>query len=204
MLASGINFTYLAVILAIAAIGKIKEWMDSQKKTNTPPPTMRPDRSPQPIAQAGSEEERMRRFLEALGMPGGNQSPPPLTPVASPLRRPVEVKKPRPQPQVIRPRAATPVPEPLPMESRDPGRLEEPAASIERISAEWDEMAKGVKLSAMETPQAPVQSQFSLPFASRDAASSAADIRSAMRTPATLRTAILLREILGPPPSLQS
>ena len=189
------------VVMAFAIIGKIKEWMDSRAAAQ--PPTIRPQ-SQQPSAPASSsEEERMRRFLEALGTPNATKpSPPPLTPVARPIIPRVQ-KKQRPQPQVIRPRAPVAVPQPLPMESRDPGRLEEPASSMESISAEWDAMARGVTLSAMETPQAPTQAQAGLPFAITTA-STAAELRTAMRTPATLRTAVLLREILGPPLSLQN
>ncbi len=189
------------VVVAFAIIGKIKEWMDSRAAAQ--PPTNRPQ-SQQPSAPtSSSEEERMRRFLEALGVPNAAKpSPPPLTPVARPLSQRVE-KKQRPQPQATRPRVPVAVPQPLPMESRAPSRLEEPANSMESISAEWGAMARGVTLSAMETPQAPTQAQAGLPFAITTA-STAAELRTAMRTPATLRTAVLLREILGPPLSLQN
>ncbi len=199
MLAAGFDLIY--VVVAIAIIGKIKEWMDGQKKPDVPPPGERTPLQPQSIKPPSrppeSEQERMRRFMEALGMPAGNQVP---TPVAVPVRPRTEARPAR-QPKVIRARVATPAPEPLPMEARDPGRLEEPATKIESISTEWGQMAKGITLSAMETPQAPGQSQASLPFAIHTA-STAADILIAMRTPATLRTAVLLREILGPPPSM--
>ncbi len=195
------SFELIYVVVAIAIIGKIKEWMDGQKKPGLPPPGERTPLQPQSIKPLSRplepEQERMRRFMEALGMPAGNQTP---APVAAPVT-PRAVARPARQPKVIRARVATPAPEPLPMEARDPGRLEELAGKIESISAEWGQMAKGVTLSAMETPQAPAQSQASLPFASHTG-STAADLLIAMRTPATLRTAVLLREILGPPPSM--
>ncbi len=186
MLAAGFNMIY--VVVAIAIIGKIKEWMDGQKKPIIPPPAERTPLEPQSILRPAwapdSEQERMRRFMEALGVPAGKQTPTPAAP--APVRPRVEARPVR-QTKVIPTRA----------------HIEEPAASVENTSAEWGQMAKGITLSAMETPQAPAQSQASLPFAIHTA-STAAELRTAMRTPATLRTAVLLREILGPPLSLQS
>ena len=202
MLAAGFNMIY--VVVAIAIIGKIKEWMDGQKKPIIPPPAERTPLEPQSILRPAwapdSEQERMRRFMEALGVPAGKQTPTPAAP--APVRPRVEARPVR-QTKVIPTRAQVAVPVPQPAQARARGHIEEPAASVENTSAEWGQMAKGITLSAMETPQAPAQSQASLPFAIHTA-STAAELRTAMRTPATLRTAVLLREILGPPLSLQS
>ena len=102
------------------------------------------------------------------------------------------------------------------MESRDPGRLEEPASSIESVAEQFAQMEKGIRLSeAVVLPparQAPVQPEFvhgQPEFVHgqavvRPGSVQAAAVLAMLRSPDDLRKALVLREILGPPPGLQS
>ena len=204
----------LDTILYIAAAvwGVISWWrnkngenVERQAEEETPPqPEVRRTAAPQP---AESEAERMRRFLEALGVPGGQQRPAPQPPVQrppaqKPVARPVPpIPVPRPRP-IARPKPA-PIPEPEEMALA--GRLEESASSIEGIGAEFDRMSGGVVLPAMAelATRADVTAFAEVSGATQviPTAVTAKSIHLALRSPDILRTAFVLREVLGPPRS---
>ncbi len=187
-----------------------------------------PRESAAPPKPAESEQERLRRFLEALGVPAAQQPQPPKPapsaqprPVVQPAPpRQVQVLTPRSiatpaarevqPPPVLRPRAAPsrPVPRtvpvvklPEPLESMDPGRLEESAQAIEQVGPGLGRMAQEMRTMS-GTSQAPEASP-----GAANALFTATQARSMVeifRKPETLRAAILAQEILGPPRSLQS
>ena len=196
------------ILYIAAAVWGVISWWRNKNGENAEPdadetqrqPEVRRPAAPQPTE---SEEERMRRFLAALGVPAGQPPPQPV-----PQPRPVQQRPvPRPQPRpVARPVARPkPVPIPEPEEMALAGRLEEPASSIEGIGAEFDRMSSGVALPAMAelatradvTAFAEVNSDVqTIPTAV-----TAKSIHTALRSPDILRTAFVLREVLGPPRS---
>src|SRR5688572_30549330 len=120
------------VLLIIAA--SIVRWLwqkAREEKENVDRPVV-PD---QPIPRAGesqSEEDRIRRFLEALGQPPGTTPPPKVAPkrwvpptVFSPL--PPLTTAPPPLPPEPAPARVSPAPPPLPM----PERIFKPALARE-------------------------------------------------------------------------
>jgi hypothetical protein len=146
----------------------------------SPPPT-------RPISRGGetqTEEERIRRFLEALGQPAGT-TPPKVTP--------------RPRPVVpkifpILPPLKT-APPPLPAEKA--GRAAPPPPlPVEIMTARPLEAAYQVQDFQRQTSSEP-------PPDRRAVAGPGALARIKLGTPQDLRTAIVLREIFGPPRSLQ-
>ena len=186
MLAASL-FDHPGILLIIAAITLIR-WLISKGKadaqnTESPPP---PPPS-QPITRGGetqTEEERIRKFLEALGQPAGSAPP-----KVAPRRRAVQPKifsplpplttAPPPLSEARHVRTATPPPPlPLPIES-----------ATKQSTTERDFEVREV---ARQTSSEP------LPETRRTAAA-----RIKLGTPQNLRTAIVLREILGPPRSLQ-
>ncbi len=213
--------------IMIAVAGFIN-WLGEQKKKKAAEDAARrpgtaPERPNRPIPTGESEEERLRRFLEALGVPGDAPRPaPPRPQQPAPVPVPRAILRPAPKPA---PRHPAPVvrpvqprvfqDEPEPAESRDPGRLEEPASAIESIAGQFAAMEKGVQLSALDAipeartartaQMAPVQAVFDSEQAPvRQGAGQAAAVRGMLRTAEDLRKAFILREILGPPPGLQS
>jgi hypothetical protein len=174
---------FLLLIVFVALVRWLASKAKSQPQTPQSPPTPPPSR---PISRGGetqTEEERVRQFLEALGQPPGT-TPPKVVP----RRRAVQPKifpqmpplktKPPPLPDVA------PAPPPLPFE----------APSVMPTSAR--EAAFEVHDIARQTSSEPAPETRSVPAARFDP-------RVKLATPDDLRTAIVLREIFGPPRSLQ-
>ena len=180
-------FDHPGYLLLIAFIALVR-WLVSKAKGQAQD-TQTPTESPpaQPIKRGGStqsEEERIRKFLEALGQPAGTTPPPKVTPrrrQAQPRifpKLPPLTTSPPPFPQ-------TPVmPPPLPVESTPPApRPTAPVFEVQDIARQ----------RRRETP-------VELPRR----ATARFDLRTRIGTPEDLRTAIVLREIFGPPRGLQS
>ncbi len=171
-----------------------------------------------PAAPAGetSEQERLRRFLEALGVPTGTPPPPqPVRPAPQPqpaappraipaprTAAPVPVPRPMYQPApVVRPIPAPVRPKPQPAlvpasEPRDLVRaaVSDPTTAHEQMVERFDRMGKGVDSGHAEAgPVASVRQV--LPAA-------IAGLRDALRSPESLRAAMIAKEILGPPVGL--
>jgi hypothetical protein len=190
MIAASTIFDQPWIILVALVIGFVR-WLVSQKgqaRKNIPPPPKTPTQ-PVPRDETQTEEERVRRFLEALGQPAGSALPrkvtpkreiqprifpplPPLTTIPPPLpAKMVSTTKPPPLPRTVEPRKFTPaVASDLLFEIRGPGRAEEAAAVSRRADI---------------SPAGP------------------SGLVARLATRQALRDAIVLREIFGPPRSLQ-
>lgn len=182
------------IFLVLAALALIFRWLTSQggkdeKKPETPPNEQLPRRRP----PAETEEERVRRFLEALGVPPGTQAPPPVRPRRDVTAKPPPVPKPR-----VRRSWAQPLP-PLittPKEiatspSPDPVVVTESRAAVEI----------GFPPATPEVVLSPVPSRQSQRVAPQPLATTS--LRALLRSRNTLRQAIILREIIGPPSGLK-
>jgi hypothetical protein len=191
------------IILIIIVVAALLRWL-SQKSDAPKPDPERPVVPNQPIPRGGetqTEEERIRRFLEALGRPATSTPPPKVTrrstvpkrevlphvrPFESPLPPLTTVPPPlatTPPPVPTFPTSTTQVPLPPPLE-----RVFKPAIAQQ---AGFEVRDLGAQVSSDLSPADPrataEQQGFSLKFAAtRD-----------------LRRAIVLREIFGPPRSLQ-
>ena len=181
------------IFLVLAALVLIFRWLTSQGgkdegKAETPPNEQLPRSRP----PAETEEERVRRFLEALGVPPGTQPPPPVRPRRDVTPKPPPVPKPRVRrswaqplpPLVTTPKEipTLPLPEPVVMESKPAAEIGFPPATLEVVSS-----PRPSRQSQMVAPQR-------LPTTS---------LRALLRSPNTIRQAIILREIIGPPSGLK-
>jgi hypothetical protein len=186
------------------------------------------------------EDERLRKFLEALGVPADKvpppvqkRQPPPLPQplpkiqprgdiVAGRWERSAQAVKPEAPPPTLRPPPSTPLRKATEMPAPGRGTLRaEPAR--EKTSAPSAPVEQ-IHLAPLVTAPVPefvtASSRVSaIPFQSAGIAApetdaygdategrvthSAARIGELLRSPADLRAAILLREILGPAPGLQ-
>lgn len=186
-------FDHPGVLLLIVFVALVR-WLTSKAKADTQKPQTPATQSPsppppsRPIPRGGetqTEEERIRKFLEALGQPAGTT--PPVVQRRRQIRpdvfSPLPPLKTKPPPLPVAP--TTPFkPPPLPAEDR---------SGIARTAAqpafEVREMAR--QTSSEPAPETPRGAPRRL------------EPRINLRTPADLRTAIVMREIFGPPRSLQ-
>src|SRR6266576_843450 len=211
-----IIFIIIAAIVGISRlIARISE--ESKKRSQRPPQLPRAPGRPeytQPVqrTQPKTDAERIREFLEALGQPAGTAPPPkvqprtqipsrPLAPVQPPASMPPfpkpqfrtwkeqvkeivvlqEPTKPTPARRVVVPS----VPPAVPAEAN------EPVAWIAQEEAQVSVPQKKDVTSRVWAPPTLAPSAETL-------------WKQILRSPDSLRTAIILREIFGPPRGLQS
>ena len=146
-------------------------------------------------APVQSDEERIRRFLEALGQPTGSRPPPPVVPRTDIPPRPLAPVQPPPGPFSI-PRGRLTrkerrkrhvIPHEVPVATpRVIEVQEQPVQPEPRNDAKVPEGADAT----------PVDSKTKIAY-------TGADIAGFLRSSTGLRNAIILREIFGPPRSLQ-
>ena len=217
-------------LILIAVVGLVR-WLsqmaenkrnaDAERQAGSPaagggtaPPVQRPP--------AQTEEERIRRFMEALGVPTSSPPPPPVqprpaTPQAPPPQRQFLPVDPFPIPRAQRAEAPPPPavpttpaipaappplpPPPLPTREtsvfakpapRHPARVSTtPEFEVQDVAADAREDA-GTEARAPKDRHAPaVTSQ------------SRGGIAARLASPQALRDAVILREIFGPPRSMQ-
>lgn len=189
------------LLIAIAALFRFlaSKAGDTAKKNSGPTPRgstsiPRTD-NPVPRAPVDTDEERIRRFLDALGQPASSKPPAPVVP------RPT-YQKPMVLPHI--PPFGPPHP---PLVTRPP---EEPARKMPRpppivVPAGESQMrppaAHEAPVFEVQKTAAPVeQTRLS---ASATAEQTGTSIVTLLSSPSGLRDAIILREIFGPPRSLQ-
>jgi hypothetical protein len=176
-------------ILLIVVAASLLRWL-WQKSQAEKQDTERPVVPDQPIPRGGeakTEEERIRRFLEALGQPPGSAPPkvaprrvqPQMFPTLPPLTT-----------------APPPLPPPLPapaaqksMRPALPTRIFKPAI---------------VQEAAFEVRDIATPTSSETPAVRRQGDAEQSGLRFKLASNHDLRSAIILREIFGPPRSLQS
>ena len=90
------SMNHTLIFLVLAGLALIFKWLTSHGSGNSekPEPPSPNEQAPPPHQPAQSDEERIRRFLEALGAPPGTRPPAPVrprrvvTPAAPPAQRP--------------------------------------------------------------------------------------------------------------------
>jgi hypothetical protein len=173
---------YLFQFLTGAATRARKRDQSKRTSTTTPPPV--------PRAAAETEEARVRKFLEALGQPTTTTPPPrrrsfspPGSPFASPLP-PLKTQPPELPPEIRQTREKKIF---TPRVAQAPTfEVHESPPTSEPIPLTRPEQADAVAIKSASTSQQP-----------------ATDVVTLLRSPSGLRDAIVLREIFGPPRSLQ-
>lgn len=170
-----------------------KAGRNETKRTSTSStPEMSPPNRP---ASTESDAECIRRFLEALGQPAGSQPPPPVVPRTSIPFRPLAPVQP------------PPVPFSIPQ-----GRLTSEDRRKKHVIPHETPLAAPPAFEVQERPvQIEPPSDVKSPTEAYDVgarpktevARTEKGIVAFLRSPAGLRNAIILREIFGPPRSLQ-
>jgi hypothetical protein len=179
---------------------------DAAKPTSKPVP-----RTARPISRAGpeSDEERIRKFLEALGQPPTSRPPRPVAPRTEIPPRPLAPVKPPVAPLWELTRAERRKREVIHRESQPletARRAHEilPPAVPPALVFEVHEGPLPVELQQPPTIQTLVEAYAAPTRAVAKGASFKTDILSVLASKSGLREAIILREVFGPPRGLQA
>ena len=209
MLAAHLENLLFLLLLALAGLFQLlaraarKTSEDEEESTPRPAPRMP---KPIPRAPAQSDEERIRKFLEALGQPPASTPPPPvvprtnipprpLAPVQPPIPRAWKViREERRKPDVIR--RETPPPEIV----KRTEKVFPPATT----GAPAFEVHEGpLPVEPPPIIKAPVEAYAAATRPIAKGAELKTDIATLLASKSGLRDAIILREIFGSPRSLQ-
>jgi hypothetical protein len=185
-------------LLTRAAGAASKDSEEDESESSPPPP-------PMPRGRPATDEERIREFLEALGQPTTSKPPPRVQPRPT-YQKPVVVPHVPPFASPLPP--LTTRPPDLPREIRLPGKIPP---------------TRGAKVFLPKTPeplpfevqqtQTPLESPPAMAKSAAEAYAAATQptapqpatthFATLLRSTSSLRDAIVLREIFGPPRSLQ-
>lgn len=184
------TIAFVVLVIIASFFRWISKEAEKTKRKTEQPQTTTPRR---PLAQPRTEndEERVRRFLEALGQSGSSQPPPPIR------TRSITSKE---KPVVARRKVfsalppLTTVPPPLPVEAELPNP---PPPVIEPAVARAGVPLTGTKekIAALALTEFPETARESSRYA---------EVVTMLSSGRGLRDAIILREIFGPPRSLQA
>ena len=206
------NLIFILLIAMAALLRLLASKARSPKKSEPPGRSTSPSPTSQPVARPlpDTDEERIRRFLEALGQPTSSKPPAPVLPRTDIAPRPLAPVQPPPTmfpiPTRMRRRVVPTNPTkektgghpPLPSygEARKP-----PAQPAAEPVFEIQRRAAAIEPQPIMTP-ATEQAVVTQPdiVVSNDKI----DIAVLLSSPSALRNAIILREIFGPPRSLQA
>lgn len=203
------------IFFVLVAVAMLFRWLSSAaNKTREDDETQqRPTgvpRTPPSVRRAAPESDRdkIRKFLEALGQPTDTPPPPPVAPRTNVPPRPVAPVEPPRGMIPMPPRRPKKTPE-LPKPIQSPGQFIPTSFEPQNIDVESVELRiPEAKASAppplpsavTTTPAFPVTLETPVP---QPAAQGETDFKALLRSPAGLRNAMILREIFGPPRSLQ-
>jgi hypothetical protein len=185
----------VAVLFQFLAKTAVKTGKDQTKRTSTP-------RTPGPIPRAPTEsdEDRIRKLLEALGQPPTSRPPPlvvprtdipsrPLAPVQPPISPLSQLRR-----EKSRKRDVIPKEIPPPQPVRDPEKM---------VPATFEVLERPLPIAPPPTFKAPAEIYTGGRRTTVKTEEPGRDIATLLASTSGLRDAIILREILGPPRGLR-
>lgn len=186
----------VAVLFQFLAKTAGKAGRDQTKRTSTPIPITPP---PIPRAPGESDEEQIRKFLEALGQPPTSKPPSPVVPRTNIPPRPLAPVQPPSSPfsQLRRLRKPEVIPKEIPLPRTVSGAEEIAPPKI--TSAPAFEVHEGPPIEPQAITKAPLAAYASV---AKDE-EPRADMATLLASISGLRNAMILREILGPPRGLR-
>ena len=211
MLAVHLDNLLFLLLLGVAGLLRLLASKAGSKNEKSDEPTQ--TSTPIPRADPQSDEQRIRKFLEALGQPTTSQPPPPITPreTARPLtefrRKQIEqatrtarrraILNPVPPLTTVPPdvpaRVTMPrVLEPRPREPKAFKPIAEPKFEIQQRQPVVEKV-----------PATPAEAYAISASSETKITEGKTEVAKLLSSPASLRNAIILREIFGPPRGLQ-
>ena len=189
----------LIIFLVLGGLALLFRWLTNQASNQPEKPSRPLPNEPLTREPTESDEERVRKFLEALGVPQGTPPPPPVKP--RPVR-PRRVVTPQAQPPKVRRSFVQPLP-PLVTTPEEPPPS--PVTSSPEATGTMFEVAPPSPLP--ELPAMPVAATPLLvrhePVPPTATVGPPATSLGKVGDRSTLRQVIIWREILGPPRGLQ-
>jgi hypothetical protein len=213
MLAFHLENLLFLLLLAIAGLfqllGKAARKTEADEEEPIPKPAPR-TRKPIPRAPAESDEERIRKFLEALGQPTASRPPPPVVPRTDIPPRPLApVQPPAQLPRVWRlPQEGRRKPDiaqkqsPPPETARRADKIAPPPAPPAPAFEVHKRLLPVEQPPIIKTPMEAYTAPKAFGIAKTEDLKT--DIATLLASKSGLRDAIILREIFGPPRSLQA
>lgn len=205
MLAAHLENLLFLLLLALAGLFQLlgraarKTREDEEKPTPKPAPRTL---TPIPRAPAQSDEERIRKFLEALGQPPAAKPPPLVTPRTDIPPRPLAPVQPpvlQPAPPWILSREER--------RKRDVIQRETPAPATARrapsVETIFEVHKEPLRIEQSPILKTPVETSAGATRPISKGAELKTGIATLLASNTGLRDAIILREIFGPPRSLQ-
>jgi len=193
------------LLIAMAALFRLlasKASDAAKKKTKPPPESTSAPRTSQPVTRrpVDTDEERIRRFLEALGQPTSSSPQAPVTPRPT-YQKPILLPRTPPLASPLPPLKTRP-PD-LPKEIPSPGQIVSIPRPVttkipEPAAFEIHQGAPPVEPPALTSTPAEAYA-----IAPESPAPSGTDLGDLLGSVSSLRNAIILREIFGPPRGLQ-
>jgi hypothetical protein len=188
----------VAVLFQLLAKAAGKTAKDQTKRTSTPIP-----RTPTPTRRAPTEsdEDRIRKLLEALGQPPTSKPPPPvvprmdipprsLAPVHPPMSPLSQLRREKPRKRDITPKG---IPSP------------QPVRRAEKIVPAAFQVDEGpFPIAPPPIIKAPAESYVGVPSTIVKAEALRTEIATLLASLSGLRDAMVLREVLGPPRGLRA
>ena len=190
------NLVFILLIGVAALFKLLASKAGNAGKSEPPGRSTSPPLPRQPIARppADTDEERIRRFLEALGQPTSSKPPAPVAPRTDIPPRPLAPVQP-------------PASLPSPIPRRMLRRIVVPTQTKDKIGGHRPPLQSSVEpvfevhqRAASAEPQPSVSAQAVVTQESIDKI----DIAELLSSPSALRNAMILREIFGPPRGLQA
>jgi hypothetical protein len=217
MLALSLDNLLFFLLIAVAALFQLlsKTINKAGKSESDETPSSPRPQTPRPIERTPreSDADRIRKFLEALGQPPTSTPPPPvaprtdipprrLAPVQPPPVIPGAWRLPREKPQKAEvTQRESPAPE-------QPSRVQElippPIPASAAAAFEVHEASMPLEVQQQPIVRTPVETYTTATQTGVERADSKMNIATLLLSKSGLREAILLREILGPPRSLQA
>jgi hypothetical protein len=173
---------------------------DGEKPTSTPLPKAR---KAIPRAPVESDQERIRKFLEALGHPPASSPPSPVSPRPT-YRKPLVLPRVSPIGSPLPPLVTRP-PD-IPHEIQIPAQTVAPAVEQRQVRSALVEREFQVHEAEASPEPAVAVSAATLSGGRTEpqiAAPQSIDVKTLLRSTLRLRDAIVVREILGPPRGLR-
>lgn len=186
-----ILFVIVAFFFQILARAATKANKRSGQSKPGPPPS--PSRTP-PRPPADSDEDRIRKFLQALGQPASSQPPTPVAPRPT-YQKPIVISR------------LPPLKSPLPPLTTRPPDLPTEITTAEQVPPARPQKTLRARVTPPPLEPVPIET----PTEAYSAASAptlktgqpARDLVALLRSQSGLRQAIILREVFGPPRSFQ-
>jgi hypothetical protein len=204
-----VHLENLLFLLLLVVAGLFQLLGRAARKTSTddqtkPTPKPRPTAPrPTPRAPVESDQERIRKFLEALGQPPASPPPSPIAPRPT-YRKPLVLPRVRPMASPLPPLVTRP-PD-IPHEMQIPVETVAPAVEQREMRSDLAEPLFQVhEAKALSEPAAVVSAATLSETRTQPetAAPQSIDLKVLLRSTLGLRGAMIVREILGPPRGLR-